>query len=204
MISSQDLFLYQFLLRYPGRTLVFVNSIDAVRRIAPLLTNLGLPALGLHSQLRQKQRLKSIERFRSAVLSILVATDVAARGLDIPHVQHVFHYHLPRTADTYVHRTGRTARGSEVGVSILLCGPDEQRPLVQMLSKLNKSEILHNFPIDRTEVAKLKHRVDLAQKITHATREDQRIDHEHKFFAEAADDLGVDSEELDQIVNSKG
>jgi len=183
---------------------VFVNSIDAVRRIVPLLNYLQLPVLALHSQLRQKQRLKSIERFRSDSLSIMIATDVAARGLDIPHVQHVFHYHLPRAADTYVHRTGRTARGSEVGVSILLCGPNEQRPLVQMLTKLNKSEILHNFPVDRTEVAKLRRRVDLAQKITHATREDQRKEHEHNMFSEAAEDLGVDSNELDQIVNSKG
>ena len=101
--------MYFFLLKYPGRTLVFVNSIDAVRRIVPVLTSLRLPAISLHSQLIQKQRLHSLERFKSSPKSILVATDIAARGLDISNVQHVVHYHLPRATDTYIHRSGRTA-----------------------------------------------------------------------------------------------
>jgi ATP-dependent RNA helicase DDX24/MAK5 len=181
-----------------------VNSIDAVRRIVSVLVNLQLPALALYSQLKQKQRLKSIERFTSNPTSILVASDIAARGLDIPNVQHVIHYHLPRSADTYIHRSGRTARGTEDGVSLLLCSPDEQRPVTQMLTKLGKSKVLHNFPIDRIHVGKLTRRVDLAQKITDSSREDQRKEREHNWFAEVADDLGVESEELDRIINSKG
>ena len=77
-----------------------------------MLQNLNLPAHALHSQMAQKARMRSIERFSSpkATGSILVATDVAARGLDIGGVQLVIHYHLPRAADMYVHRSGRTAR----------------------------------------------------------------------------------------------
>ena len=200
--------MYHFLLKYLGRTLVFVNSIDAVRRIVPLLINLRLPALALHSQLIQKQRLRSLEKFKESTKSILIATDVAARGLDIPHVQHVVHYHLPRTTDTYIHRSGRTARGVEEGVSLLLCAPDEQKPLRQMLVKLDKTKFLNKmldaFPIDRLQVARLKIRVDLAQKIVNASREVQRKGYEEKWLAEAADDLGVDAEEIQQVINSKG
>jgi ATP-dependent RNA helicase DDX24/MAK5 len=188
--------------------LVFVNSIDAVRRIVPLLTSLRLPALSLHSQLIQKQRLQSLERFKSLPKSILIATDIAARGLDISNVQHVVHYHLPRTTDTYIHRSGRTARGINEGVSLLLCSPEEQKPLRQMLIKLDKAKyltkMLDTFPIDRIQVSKLKQRVDLAQKIAKASREVQRQGYEEKWLAEAADDLGVDAEEINQVINSKG
>jgi ATP-dependent RNA helicase DDX24/MAK5 len=187
---------------------VFVNSIDAVRRIVPLLVNLRLPALALHSQLIQKQRLQSLERFKASEKSILIATDIAARGLDIPSVQHVVHYHLPRTTDTYIHRSGRTARGMKEGVSLLLCAPDEQKPLRQMLVKLDKTKYLNKmldaFPIDRIQVARLKHRLEVAQKIVKATREVQRKGYEEKWLAEAADDLGVDPDEVERVINSKG
>jgi ATP-dependent RNA helicase DDX24/MAK5 len=200
--------LYYFLLKYPGRTLVFVNSIDAVRRIVPVLTSLRLPAISLHSQLIQKQRLQSLEKFKSSSKSILVATDIAARGLDISNVQHVVHYHLPRATDTYIHRSGRTARGIEQGVSLLLCSPEEQKPLRQMLIKLDKTKYLNKmldaFPIDRIQVSRLKSRVDLAQKIVKASREVQRKGFEEKWLAEAADDLGVDADEVEQVINSKG
>ena len=200
--------MYYFLLRYPGRTLVFVNSIDAVRRIVPVLTNLRLPAIALHSQLRQKQRLKGLEKFKASENSILISTDVAARGLDIPHVQHVVHYHLPRATDTYIHRSGRTARGAEKGVSVLLCCPEEQKPLRQMVLKIDKSKFLKRmpdtFPVDRIIVSKLRRRVDLAQKIANASLEVERQGKEKSMFAEAADELGVDENELEEIVNSKG
>ena len=172
------------------------------------MTSLRLPALALHSQLIQKQRLQSLERFKSSPKSILIATDIAARGLDISNVQHVVHYHLPRTTDTYIHRSGRTARGINEGVSLLLCSPEEQKPLRQMLIKLDKTKylmkMLDTFPIDRIQVSKLKRRVDLAQKIVKASREVQRKGYEEKWLAEAADDLGIDAQEVNQVINSKG
>ncbi|KAF7555216.1 hypothetical protein G7046_g6617 [Stylonectria norvegica] len=91
---EKDLYLYTILLLNPGRrTLVFTNSISAVRRLTPLLANLNLAALPLHSQMAQKARLRSLERFTAARNSILIATDVAARGLDIKEVDQVLHYH---------------------------------------------------------------------------------------------------------------
>ena len=89
----------------------------------------------------QKARMRSIERFSSpkATSSILVATDVAARGLDIGGVQLVIHYHLPRAADMYVHRSGRTARAEASGTSILMCAPEEVVGMRRLVAALGGS-----------------------------------------------------------------
>lgn len=98
--QAKDYFLYYFLFKYPGRTLVFVNSKDAARRLLPLLKNLQFDQVyGLHADMQQRQRLKNIDRFRQNKKVILIATDVAARGLDIPLVDHVIHYQVPRSSE---------------------------------------------------------------------------------------------------------
>lgn len=130
--------MYYFLLRYPGRSLVFLSSIDGIRRLAPLLELLELKTFQLHSHLEQKQRLKNLERFKSTPNSILLATDIAARGLDVPSVDHVIHYQIPRSADTYVHRNGRTARAMRKGFSLIMCAPDERKVLRALLTNLGR------------------------------------------------------------------
>ncbi|KAK9237018.1 P-loop containing nucleoside triphosphate hydrolase protein [Lipomyces kononenkoae] len=137
---EKDVYLYCFLLKYPGRTIVFVNSIDAVKRIARFLHELMIPALAFHSRMIQKkQRLRTIERFKDNDRAVLVSTDVAARGLDIPRVQHVLHYHLPRSADMYIHRSGRTARGTDQSVAMILCARAETQQLKEMMQTLGKN-----------------------------------------------------------------
>ncbi len=124
--TEKDTMLYYILCRYTGKTIVFVNSIDAIRRLVPILSNLVENVYGLHAEMQQKQRLKNLDRFKSNDNAILIASDVASRGLDIPLVDHVIHYQLPRTAEIYVHLSGRTARGADgEGVSIMLCSPEE-------------------------------------------------------------------------------
>ena len=109
-LEEKDAHLYFFLSRFTGRTIVFVNSVDAIRRLLNVLMLLKVSCGGLHAQMEQRQRLKNLDRFKAKDDFVLVATDVAARGLDIPNVQHVIHYQIPRTPDLYVHRAGRTAR----------------------------------------------------------------------------------------------
>jgi ATP-dependent RNA helicase DDX24/MAK5 len=143
----QDLYLYYFLLRYPGRTLIFLNSIDGIRRLQPILSNLRVASFPLHSHLQQRQRLKNLDHFRSANISngrsaVLLATDVAARGLDIPAVDHVIHYQIPRSADTYVHRSGRTGRAGKPGVSLAMAEPAEKKLINQVMNALKRSESL--------------------------------------------------------------
>ncbi|KAF8469168.1 P-loop containing nucleoside triphosphate hydrolase protein [Kalaharituber pfeilii] len=219
---EKDLYLYYLLLRYPYRTLIFTNSISSVRRLVPLLNHLlcaqdtpkvnanqkhlqsQQKAYPLHSHLPQKSRLRSLERFSvtSATASILVATDVAARGLDIRGVEMVVHYHLPRTADMYVHRSGRTARGDEeVGVSVLLCAPGEAMAMSKLIGKVHdgagrgkagKGTTLQSLDVDRKLVGMLKRRVDLAQKIAEAETERQKVGKEEGWLRNAVEELGVD------------
>ncbi|KAI0026015.1 ATP-dependent RNA helicase MAK5 [Xylariomycetidae sp. FL0641] len=207
---EKDLYLYALLLLYPNvRTLVFTNSISAARRISPMLQNLNLTTHPLHSQMAQKARLRSIERFTATPqgqASVLVATDVAARGLDIPHVDLVVHYHVPRAADAYVHRSGRTARADRTGLSILLCAPEEVVPTRRLIAKVhsqNKSTGRKNFfvqtlDMDRKLVGRLKPRVTLAKKIADAGLAKEKGSKEDDWMRNAAEELGVeyDSDEL--------
>ena len=209
------------MLHYPKiRTLIFANSISSVRRLTPFLQNLNVPAHALHSQMPQKARLRSIERFSSPFHpgSILIATDVAARGLDIPSVQLVIHYHLPRAADMYVHRSGRTARAEKLGSSVLLCAPEEVVPVRRLVAKVHarntstdtpgsKKFFMRTIELDRRIIARLKPRVTLAKKISDASLAKEKKGHEDDWLRTAADDLGVDydSEEFAaQEVRKKG
>lgn len=210
---EKDLYLYTLLLYHPRQhALVFVNSISAVRRLVPFLQNLGLPALALHSQMAQKARIRSIERFGAeggTTGSILVATDVAARGLDIPAVRLVVHYHLPRTADTYVHRSGRTARAESSGNSILMCAPEEiagvRRLIVQLhgggeasKTKRGRAGPMQSLDLDKRVVSRLKPRAALAKKLADAVGAKEKKSSEDAWLREAAEELGVeyDSDEF--------
>lgn len=145
---NRDLYLYYFLITYPGSTLIFTNSIDSVKRLNVFLRLLRIKAFSIHSSMLQKQRLRNLENFQKACLEgnghkdscVLIATDVAARGLDIPNIDHVVHYHLPRSADLYIHRSGRTGRAGKEGVSIMLCSPKEASGPLRRLRKLLKEE----------------------------------------------------------------
>lgn len=166
----------------------------------------------------QKARLRSIERFSSPAspASILVATDVAARGLDIPAVHLVIHYHLPRDASTYVHRSGRTARASASGSSILLCAPEEVVATRRLVAKVHaqnaaasgaaspgvpKSKYyMRSLDLDRRIVGRLKPRVTLAKRIADSMLAKEKKGHEDDWVRTAAEELGVDydSEEFEK------
>lgn len=138
--DQKDLYLYYFLQKHPGRTIVFCNSIDCVRRVTKLFTILNCEPRALHAKMAQRQRLKNLERFTDSSTGLLVATDVAARGLDIPNVEHVIHYQVPRTSENYIHRSGRTARANREGITILLMEPDEVNVYVRLCRSLKRSK----------------------------------------------------------------
>jgi ATP-dependent RNA helicase DDX24/MAK5 len=215
--TEKDLYLYSLLMFYPNkRALIFTNSISAVRRLTPFLQNLALPALPLHSSMVQKARMRSIERFKERPGSILVATDVAARGLDIPKVDLVIHYHLPRAADTYVHRSGRTARAEASGSSILICGPEEVAGVRRLIAKVHaradeapKSKktayFIRTLDIDRRTVARLKPRATISKKLADTVIAKEKKHSEDDLLRRGAEDLGVDydSEEFEQEAKGK-
>ena len=109
-------------------TIVFVGHRESVGRIAGYLDDLGFYVESYHGGLDQEQRERSLYKFRSGSSNILVSTDLAARGLDIPEVETVIHYHLPLTEDVFTHRCGRATRWENVGESYLLRGPKETLP----------------------------------------------------------------------------
>lgn len=148
-VTEKDYYLYYFLQQHPGRTIVFCNSIDCVRRLGKLFDLLGCKPLPLHANMIQKQRLKNLERFRDSQEALLIATDVAARGLDIPNVDHVIHYQVPRTSENYVHRSGRTARANTEGITVLFMEPTEMRYYIKLCKTLNRGELLCALTSDR-------------------------------------------------------
>ncbi|PSR76445.1 ATP-dependent RNA helicase MAK5 [Coniella lustricola] len=212
---EKDLYLYSLLLLQPTqRTLVFTNAIGAARRLVPMLQNLNLPVYALHSQMAQKARLRSVERFTGTppgTSSILIATDVAARGLDIPGIDTVIHYHVPRAADAYVHRSGRTARANKSGLSVLLCAPEEVVSTRRLIAKVHASAghkankktdfFLQTIDLDRRLVNRLKERVTLAKKIADTTLAKEKGSKEDDWMKNAAEELGVeyDSEDMENM-----
>eukprot|EP00898_Chlorokybus_atmophyticus_P008311 jgi/Chlat1/8481/Chrsp80S09228 len=145
--DDKDTFLYALLKLHPTRTLVFCNAISTLRRVAALLKHLEVPSVALHANMQQRQRLKFLDRFKENEASVLVATDVAARGLDIPGVRLVVHYQLPFSAEVYVHRSGRTARAMADGCSIALVSPKDKVNYLKLCKALNRQQGLPPFPL---------------------------------------------------------
>jgi superfamily II DNA/RNA helicase len=108
--------------------IIFCNHRDAVERTATLLKEKGIECAAFHGGMEQMQREQTLIQFRNGSVRFLVATDLAARGLDIPEMKHVIHYHLPSTEAEFTHRNGRTARMDETGTAYLLVHTDEQLP----------------------------------------------------------------------------
>ncbi|GLD62402.1 ATP-dependent RNA helicase DDX24 [Lates japonicus] len=190
--EEKDFYLYYFLLQYPGRTMVFANSIDCIKRLNSLLVILDCTPLPLHANMHQKQRLKNLERFAERESCVLLTTDVAARGLDIPNVQHVIHYQVPRTSETYVHRSGRTARATKEGLSLLLIGPDDMMNFRKIYKTLGKDEELPMFPIETKCMEAIKERVNLARKIEKIEFHNSREKQHNSWLKQAAEALEVD------------
>uniref|UniRef100_A0A8C6VC11 ATP-dependent RNA helicase n=1 Tax=Naja naja TaxID=35670 RepID=A0A8C6VC11_NAJNA len=196
--EEKDYYLYYFLLQHPGRTMVFANSIDCIKRLTALLTIMDCNPLPLHANMHQKQRLKNLERFAERNSCPLLTTDVAARGLDIPYVQHVIHYQVPRTSELYVHRSGRTARAANEGLSLLLIGPHDLINFKKIYKTLKKDEELPFFPVEAKYMTAIKERVNLARQIEKIEYFNSRAKHQNSWLQQAAEalELDLDDDEL--------
>jgi ATP-dependent RNA helicase RhlE len=121
--------LAKFLRRTQGPILVFVRTKSGADRLARKLQSFGIRAAALHADRTQQQRSAAIEGFRGGQYHVLVATDVAARGLDIDGITHVVNFEVPTSRETYVHRVGRTGRAAATGTALTLVSPEESRAL---------------------------------------------------------------------------
>ncbi|WP_293678908.1 DEAD/DEAH box helicase [uncultured Phenylobacterium sp.] len=119
--------------------IVFCNRKSEVDVVAKSLKKHGLDAAPIHGDLDQQTRMKTLESFRNGSLRLLCASDVAARGLDIPDVSHVFNYDVPHHADDYVHRIGRTGRAGKSGQAFMIVTPADSRNLDKVLKLIGKA-----------------------------------------------------------------
>lgn len=120
--KHKDVYLVYLLHEFIGQSvIIFMRTVHETQRVAFLLRGLGFGAIPIHGQMSQSARLGALGKFRSKSREILVATDVAARGLDIPSVDVVLNYDLPTDSKTYIHRVGRTARAGKSGKAISFC-----------------------------------------------------------------------------------
>ena len=109
-------------------TIVFCNHRDTVERISEYLTEMGVINTFFHGGLDQTERERTMIKFRNGSSNYLITTDLAARGLDIPEIKYIIHYHMPPKEDGFIHRNGRTARMSATGTSFLLMSKEEEMP----------------------------------------------------------------------------
>jgi len=119
--------------------IVFCNRKSEVDIVAKSLKTHGLDAAPIHGDLDQQTRMRTLESFRNGSLKLLVASDVAARGLDIPDVSHVFNFDVPHHADDYVHRIGRTGRAGKLGQTFMIATPADTRNLDKVLKLIGKA-----------------------------------------------------------------
>jgi ATP-dependent RNA helicase RhlE len=110
----------------PGSIIIFTRTKHRTDRVAKFLGQYNLPVARIHGDRTQGQRNRAMDGFRSGEFRILVATDIAARGLDISHIGHVINYDLPQVPEDYVHRIGRTARAGAEGEAVSILGPEDR------------------------------------------------------------------------------
>jgi len=136
----------------PESGIVFCNRKTEVDIVAKSLKVHGLDAAPIHGDLDQSQRMKTLEMFRKGELKLLVASDVAARGLDIPAVSHVFNYDVPHHAEDYVHRIGRTGRAGRSGVAYMIVTPADDRGYDKVLKLIKKEPETETLDLDWGEL----------------------------------------------------
>ena len=122
------------------RALVFTRTKHGADRVVKLLAGNGIAASAIHGNKSQPQRERALAAFKSGEVPILVATDIAARGIDVSGVSHVFNFELPNVPEQYVHRIGRTARAGASGEAIAFCADDE-RPYLKDIEKLTRQKV---------------------------------------------------------------
>ncbi|KAK2654273.1 hypothetical protein Ddye_014129 [Dipteronia dyeriana] len=164
----KECYLVYILTEMPGfSTMVFTRTCDATRLLALLLRNLGQRAIPISGQMTQSKRLGALNKFKAGECNILICTDVASRGLDIPSVDMVINYDIPTNSKDYIHRVGRTARAGRSGGAISLVNQYELEWFLQIEKLIGKK--LPEFPAEEDEVLLLLERVSEAKRISITT-----------------------------------
>lgn len=140
-MDDKRFFLERLLKEHPEeKVLVFVRTKVRAERVMKAMERINIKALTIHSDKEQDERIKVMNMYKSGEAKVLIATDVSARGIDIPNVQYVVNYDLPDQPENYVHRIGRTGRGKEKGTAFTFCSPEE-KSLLHDIEKYTQNSI---------------------------------------------------------------
>jgi ATP-dependent RNA helicase DDX49/DBP8 len=143
--------------------ILFVSRCKTAAHLSAVFTELDVPNTPLHSHLTQKQRLASLDRFRASGVPLLIATDVGSRGLDIPAVQVVINWDLPREPDDYIHRVGRTARAGKGGVAVSIITEGDVDLISAIEARVGAK--MEELPLPEEKVLEGLNRVSTAQRM---------------------------------------
>jgi len=138
-----------------GKTIVFTRTKRGADRVCRHLVQAGIAAIAFHGNKAQHARVRALQGFRSGQARVLVATDIAARGIDVPDISHVINFELPNEPESYVHRIGRTARAGAQGIALSLCDQSELPYLkaIERLMRVNVDVVEHPLAVTREDVA---------------------------------------------------
>jgi ATP-dependent RNA helicase RhlE len=138
-MDDKRFFLESFIKENPdSKIIIFVRTRVRAERVAKAMERVSIPSITIHGEKDQGERSEAMRKFKEGECNILIATDVSARGIDIPDVNYVINYDLPEKAENYVHRVGRTGRGVNKGMAISFCSEDEKELLSEIQQFLNK------------------------------------------------------------------
>ena len=203
------------------KTVVFCRTKKEVDRLSNVLSAAGYSAKGLHGDMEQRQRESVIKGLKTDAIDVLIATDVAARGLHIDGVTHVFNYHIPFDPESYVHRIGRTGRAGKKGVAITLVTPLEFKELQRIRSKvgttMEHAYIPSKHDVKEAQVTRLvneiekQHVYDEAHKILDLLKQDydqEQIAYKlisvlmERNTVQGPNQIGIAAERLEKILHN--
>lgn len=173
-----------------------------VKRVYDVLNTLGLTVYKVYSGMQQRQRIHHINQFTSHQDALLLATDVAARGLDLPALTSVIHYHLPPTPTIFVHRSGRTARAGARGLSLSLVSTQEKQLYQTICNHLKMPDGFQSFPYGVSLHPNLKACVKKAREISDIVNKSNHADRDATWLRKNAEeaDLTENLEETESAV----
>lgn len=203
--EEKDLYLYYFLLDHQDRrTIIFCNSKDCLPRLMNIMKFLNIPSLKLCGDMDQKKRLSCLETFRRGNKHVLIATEVAARGLDIKDLDCVVNYQVPRTCESYIHRSGRTARLDNKGVCLTIYEPDEINEYKRLCNTINSGKEFEEYPIDQLRKRFLRDRMLLVQQCDVLDHQIRKRSSNQDWFSKAAKKCDIELDEDDLRRHNQG
>jgi len=169
-MDDKRFFLERFVKEHPdSKIIVFVRTRVRAERVAKAMGRVDIPSFTIHGEKEQDERTDVMQQFKNGTCRLLIATDVSARGIDIPNVNYVVNYDLPDKAENYVHRVGRTGRGVQKGIAVSFCSTEEKERLMEIQEFIHKKiEVIPIAKQDYEQTIELTENIDSVEALIEA------------------------------------